>query len=361
MSLARALLREHAPLVGIVGAHLAFGYALQAVLDVPIMDLQVSYGVVNIFVALWTILFLSGHAFWSLRRVPEGQSVFAFIWSDLRTRWLTPHRLAGYAIVHLTLPFFMSTFQCVKLAIPVVRPFDLDPTFHAWDVALHLGRAPWEWLDPLLGGDAATLILNVFYNLWFFGLFGTVIWQGFAEDRRLRAQFFIAFLLTFIVGGNVLAMAMSSVGPCFYGLLMPDQPDPYVALMERLHDTHSRVPLWAVDVQDQLWTVYTTGEVGTVAGISAMPSMHVAASTLFMLLGWARNKWLGAALTVFWVLILIGSVHLAWHYAIDGYLGAAVAAGIWFGAGWLVKRTPWLAGAHGALLSQRSEASSSKD
>ncbi|MCZ6764391.1 MAG: PAP2 family protein, partial [Alphaproteobacteria bacterium] len=35
--------------------------------------------------------------------------------------------------------------------------------------------------------------------------------------------------------------------------------------------------------------------------------------------------------------IMIGSVHLAWHYAIDGYLGALMAWGIWWLSGHLVR------------------------
>jgi hypothetical protein len=35
---------------------------------------------------------------------------------------------------------------------------------------------------------------------------------------------------------------------------------------------------------------------------------------------------------------MIGSVHLGWHYALDGYVGAACALVIWFAVGWLLDR-----------------------
>ena len=35
------------------------------------------------------------------------------------------------------------------------------------------------------------------------------------------------------------------------------------------------------------------------------------------------------ALSAFAVLILLGSIHLGWHYALDGYVGAAGAALVW--------------------------------
>ncbi len=64
-------------------------------------------------------------------------------------------------------------------------------------------------------------------------------------------------------------------------------------------------------------------------GISAMPSVHVAMAVLLALIGWARHPLAGTALTAYAVVILIGSVVLGWHYAIDGYVGGLMAFAIW--------------------------------
>jgi membrane-associated phospholipid phosphatase len=86
----------------------------------------------------------------------------------------------------------------------------------------------------------------------------------------------------------------------------------------------------------ELWKNYETGT-GIVNGISAMPSMHVGTSVLFATLGFASGKrWLGWLLTGFASLIMIGSVHLTWHYAIDGYAGAVIAIFGWWLAGRLI-------------------------
>ena len=69
-----------------------------------------------------------------------------------------------------------------------------------------------------------------------------------------------------------------------------------------------------------------------------MPSMHVVTSLLIALVCWRINRPLGVAMVVFLVVILIGSVHLGYHYAIDGYAAIVITLAIWSGVGWLLRR-----------------------
>jgi hypothetical protein len=73
-------------------------------------------------------------------------------------------------------------------------------------------------------------------------------------------------------------------------------------------------------------------------GMSAMPSLHVGLAVLFALVGWAHRRSLGIVLAIFAALVLIGSVHLAWHYAVDGYVAALVVILLWPMSGWLAAR-----------------------
>jgi hypothetical protein len=52
---------------------------------------------------------------------------------------------------------------------------------------------------------------------------------------------------------------------------------------------------------------------------------------------------LGIVFTVFALVILIGSVHLAWHYAVDGYAAVIAVGCLWVVVGAVLRRiAPWL-------------------
>jgi membrane-associated phospholipid phosphatase len=132
--------------------------------------------------------------------------------------------------------------------------------------------------------------------------------------------------------GNLTAILISSVGPCFYAHIVPG-PDPYAGLMQYLSSADRQIPVLALQVQHALWSDHAHGIGSTALSISAMPSMHVGSATLLALFGWRLSRTVGFALTIFAVLIMLGSVHLGWHYAIDGYVAALGAALIWFTTG----------------------------
>jgi TRAP-type C4-dicarboxylate transport system permease small subunit len=87
-----------------------------------------------------------------------------------------------------------------------------------------------------------------------------------------------------------------------------------------------------------LWNNYVSGGTTIGAGISAMPSMHVAGAMLFALLGWRTHRLLGILLSVNVALILVATVHLAWHYALDGYIAVLGTLAIWWATGAVIGR-----------------------
>lgn len=89
-----------------------------------------------------------------------------------------------------------------------------------------------------------------------------------------------------------------------------------------------------------------------VSGISAMPSIHVAVSVFAALwLQQYRRSFLTLSGWTYAVIIYIGSIHLGWHYATDGFVSAIAVTLMW----WLSKKyVAWLRGRNFVFGSQGS-------
>jgi hypothetical protein len=97
-------------------------------------------------------------------------------------------------------------------------------------------------------------------------------------------------------------------------------------------------PLSALHNQAMLVAVHGSDALVMGGGISAMPSVHNGLAVLFALAGWKISRPLGAFFGAYAVVIWVGSVHLGWHYGLDGLVAAALTCGIWVGAGRLADR-----------------------
>ena len=187
-------------------------------------------------------------------------------------------------------------------------------------------------------------LINVVYNIWFYVVFGVMAWQsGSLRDPRLRLQFFLSFVLTWAILGSLMAMLLSSAGPVYFGRVT-GMEDIYAPLMHYLHAANQQYPIWALGVQDKLWVHYQHVIAGAGSGISAMPSMHVATSVLFTLLGWRTHRVLGLAFAAFTGIILVGSVHLGWHYAVDGYVAIVATCLVWVAVAHVLARSSAMQG-----------------
>ena len=273
-----------------------------------------------------------------------------YLAKELGGRWLSLERVAAALIVIVLLPLFFSAFTSWKALIPVVQPFAWDVTFFEWDRMAHGGVDPWQLLQPVLGYPLVTSAVNFLYQCWLFIVYGMLVWQAFSvSDPRLRMQFFVSFVLVWSVVGNLSAVLLSSAGPVYFGRVT-GQEDPYLPLMDYLHSAAELAPVWALDIQEDLWRTYTLGGDMLGEGISAMPSMHVATTVLFALVARQSHRTLGMILTLYAAVIMVGSVHLAWHYALDGYVGGLLTYGIWRAVGWWTRRDDSLNQTSGASL-----------
>jgi hypothetical protein len=149
-------------------------------------------------------------------------------------------------------------------------------------------------------------------------------------------RFLVSYVLCWILLGNLAAAVFSSAGPVFYAEVTGDS-ETFGRLMSYLRTVDGQMPLSNMAIRDRLWDAYLGHSGEMASGISAMPSLHVAIVTLCAISGWYVHWMVGVLASLFAVLIFVGSVHLGWHYAVDGYASVLATAGIWFAVGRLLR------------------------
>lgn len=229
-------------------------------------------------------------------------------------------------------------FSTVKSAIPALNPFSWDEYFMLMDRDIFFGVDPWILLKDVLGEPHVTSAISLLYsNLWMIVVASVVTYSFVAGDDYRRVQFTLSCVLTWIVSGNILAIAFSSAGPCYYGFFV-DGVDPYARLMEYLAEVDAQTgAVVSLQVQELLWTIFVDSE-GQVSGISAMPSLHIMFCLLVAFYVYDINRVLGLFLYFYAIIVCIGSVYLGWHYAVDGIAAIVLAVATWFASGWVLRR-----------------------
>lgn len=254
------------------------------------------------------------------------QWMIADLRSILSNRTHVSDALAGF----FSILVLIVTFTYLKEAIPLVNPYSWDQFFIQLDRDLHGGYDVWTLLHPVLGSPYVTTAISMAYHGWFLLIYMAVCLACLdRRDPNRSMAFLVAFALCWSVGGNLLATIFASVGPVYtepFGF-----GDTFALQLELLRASHEISPVGALEWHEILLDGFLND--GPVRGISAMPSMHVATSVILAFYGFAYSRWAGWALTVFAGVILLGSVHLAWHYAVDGYVSIILAIAIW----WLAK------------------------
>ncbi|HWT99099.1 MAG TPA: phosphatase PAP2 family protein [Terriglobales bacterium] len=282
-----------------------------------------------------------------LRRIKRQPDLLDYVGARLKQE-ITRDRLCLMLPVILAWPWFVNCFSFMKVLIPRLQPFYLDPYLTKLDRALHFGRQPFEWLAPILNHPLPLFILNWIYAFWFV-IFMTVLLLQIANiaRRKLRLRYLLAQVIVWILFGNVLATVLSSAGPAYYGLLFAGDND-YDDQLQQIREIaghwqmsflgmHLQFPFTAAMMQDILWRAREgTDFLGF--GISACPSLHIASSWLIARISQEYGRVAAIFGYGFLALIFLASVQLGWHYAIDGYLGMFGGWLCWHAAGFILSR-----------------------
>jgi hypothetical protein len=282
-----------------------------------------------------------------------------YLWDAAKVFASSPAKLIIPAVNYLCMIVVVFSYDKLKAMISVIHPYSWDAAFAKLDRLLHFGVDPWRITHSLFGSDIATWGINFAYNAWFAlvftCIFGCIL---SAQKSHLRAQFLLTMAISWVVGGFFVATIFSSAGPCYYEHFVQTGVNPYASLMQNLHAMHARlladnIPLGlpALGTQDMLWQDFIANGDLLGGGISAFPSMHVAMAIAMALLASRINKWAGCAMWLFALTIQIGSVHLGWHYAVDGYASILMTLIVWKFSGWLVaKSDAWMSARHSDQL-----------
>ena len=218
----------------------------------------------------------------------------------------------------------IAAFTTLKLSITQFVPFWGDPFLLRLDKALHFGD-PGLHLHAMLPDWFGGFIGVIYGPVWFTTWFGFIGAMALHPDPQLRQRYFLTIALVFSLLGSLAATLFASVGPLFYEHFF-DATD-YETLLARIYSTP--VGDYMQQARALLIANYDAERPAMGTGISAMPSMHLAITTLNVLLLFRLNRIAGLVGCGFLALIQIGSVYLGWHYAVDGYASIVAVAVIW--------------------------------
>ena len=133
-----------------------------------------------------------------------------------------PHEVIAFYMLFALVEVAGSAFTSLKYIIPSVHYFAYDALFSGIDQTLHFGITPWELTHSIFGSPLATSLFAFCYNLWFVVAFGSILYFLLKlKDIKLRKQFLITYILCWFLVGNVVALLLSSAGPCFAHLVDP--------------------------------------------------------------------------------------------------------------------------------------------
>ena len=239
--------------------------------------------------------------------------------------WTNRTRLLCTAIGFELAALGISAFSELKSQIPTAVPFYADKLLADLDHSL-FGQDAWSWFDGYFGAFAYPT--SVIYGVWLPMHVLAFTLLVLTKPSKLKSQAIVAFGLMWLFLGVYLAYALSSVGPIFY---------------DRAYGGHRFAELSAsvrpyfmvTQASDYLWGRYASGDVSIGAGISAMPSLHVAGSLWLALIIRRVVPQLAFVGWTYLAVIYVGSVMLGWHYATDGLVGMAGTSLVWALAGQL--------------------------
>lgn len=258
-----------------------------------------------------------------------------FIVTTIQERW-HQDRFVSLLWPPLLFASLLASFNSFKQMVLPIAGFTWDPMLAAADKALFLGVDPWRVTHALFGSAEMTAFIDRSYHGWFvpmsLGLIACAFMPG--STFRLRTQYMLSYIGVWIGIGSVAAFLMPSAGPCFYENYVGNHAS-FNELLQRLAwaQSESGSTMTSLNNQAMLLRLHGADKLIVGGGISAMPSVHNGLAFLFALAAFRLHRGIGWFVAGYAVLIWIGSIHLGWHYALDGLIAFVMTYAIWIVCG----------------------------
>lgn len=247
--------------------------------------------------------------------------------AHLKARFLATRATAAAAIAGMMLAGIdMLFFMWIKPEVTALSPFWADKLWADIDNAMFLGMDPWR----LFEGVDLTFHAWAYSFFWAVAIMGTLVWLFAQRPSRQRSATLLSYFALWSFFGPIGQMLGSAAGPIFYRR---------IGLGDRFAELETNIPEVTQKISGYLWQFHTAGEPAVGAGISAMPSLHIATVAWIYLAFREHSSTLAPLAGLFAFYIFALSVALGWHYAIDGVIGAAGAVlSQWAGHAYLRRR-----------------------
>lgn len=227
-------------------------------------------------------------------------------------RKLPPRQLRNAFLVACAAVMIQVGFLFFKSAIPRFVPFYADPFWAELDRLLLFGNDAWRLAQAITPDMLVAWFPHIYLTAWSLLAYAFPIMVAAADpdEQRLKRYAWLYFL-SWLVTGNLVALAGSSVGPVFYDRLMGTHAfDDLRAALDL--NGFSSGPI--ANLQQLLWE--NSGQM--LSYISAFPSVHVAVACIAAIYIRERFRHLRLLGDVFCALTLLISVYSGYHYLVDG-------------------------------------------